>query len=432
MMEDFLCDLLSPSKEDILRRLQDNDITDMKTLGEIITSHVDFKELIPSMGLRLKIKSKYMSMTNVKFPSVKNQQEEPVIAGIVNADGSVLLDTDAVHLDVHSQITDSLHTNIVEPPQLLQDDKVVTESRNKESAESAETFNLQDTDLVTKKRKLNRGVDFDVKEILEKDATGRAVLNIYNNTRDLSTKCQSYVCDIIVTHALNNCITNLRNEDFDAIADNIVHVFPEECKETYYVPPVSKRDSSNQKSKVAKGKLVDKYWNKISFLREAKINVTSDVIPEAATCMSSEAHQENSKLWLIHNRAPWADVINHWNTSYTLRLVNCMNKKTLHDLLEEWPILLTENSYLLIEQDFCQKYKEQDQLLIRKWNDYFNAVLSLNRKYLSQSDELLLEVLKNGNLTQNSQNFIQISLLAALVPPKSNKISIKKQGRRTY
>lgn len=54
---------------------------------------------------------------------------------------------------------------------------------------------------------------------------------------------------------------------------------------------MSKRDSSNQKSKVAKGKLVDKYRNKISFLREAKINVTSDVIPEAATCMSSEAHQ---------------------------------------------------------------------------------------------------------------------------------------------
>lgn len=63
----------------------------------------------------------------------------------------------------------------------------------------------------------------------------------------------------------------MSNEDFEDISKLIVSLFPTEVKEVYLTPPVKKRQSRDNKSEAAKGKLIDKYRNKLTFLRRAGI-----------------------------------------------------------------------------------------------------------------------------------------------------------------
>ncbi|KAL0110648.1 hypothetical protein PUN28_013913 [Cardiocondyla obscurior] len=55
----------------------------------------------------------------------------------------------------------------------------------------------------------------------------------------------------------------LVNKDFDILAQNIVKTFPTDSTYTYYIPPIPKRYSRINKSIVSRGKLVDKYRNRI-------------------------------------------------------------------------------------------------------------------------------------------------------------------------
>lgn len=77
------------------------------------------------------------------------------------------------------------------------------------------------------------------------------------------------LCDI--SKILINFSSRLTNDDFDSISDDIIKVFPKEVKETYYILPIRKCNSKDNRSSVARGKLVDKYKNKITFLRTAGI-----------------------------------------------------------------------------------------------------------------------------------------------------------------
>lgn len=81
-------------------------------------------------------------------------------------------------------------------------------------------------------------------------------------------------------------IYSLTNQDFDYLAETIVKIFPTESACTYYIPPIPKRHSRTQKSIVSRGKLVDKYRNK---MREYKNLSGSDT-----TCTSFSATAESS------------------------------------------------------------------------------------------------------------------------------------------
>ena len=52
--------------------------------------------------------------------------------------------------------------------------------------------------------------------------------------------------------------------------EQIKELFKNECRETYYVPPLSKKDARGNKSKISKGKLVDKWRNKRTFIRNSE------------------------------------------------------------------------------------------------------------------------------------------------------------------
>lgn len=70
------------------------------------------------------------------------------------------------------------------------------------------------------------------------------------------------------------------NNDFAYLAHEIKTIFPNETIETYYVKPIAKKFSKNNKSGLAKGKLVDKYRNKRTFIREVE-NLKKKVVDKA-------------------------------------------------------------------------------------------------------------------------------------------------------
>lgn len=61
-------------------------------------------------------------------------------------------------------------------------------------------------------------------------------------------------------------LRSLKNEDFEQISHEIVRLFPCENKETYYIPPIRKRDSKENKAGISRGKLVDRFRNDTKFI----------------------------------------------------------------------------------------------------------------------------------------------------------------------
>lgn len=72
-------------------------------------------------------------------------------------------------------------------------------------------------------------------------------------------------------------------------------MFPNELAQVYYTDPINKRNSKNKKSVIARGKLVDKYRNKLSFLRKAKV-LTSRNSDGESDDYDQDIEETNSEL----------------------------------------------------------------------------------------------------------------------------------------
>jgi len=88
-------------------------------------------------------------------------------------------------------------------------------------------------------------------------------------------------------------VFSLKNDDFLYIAKEIVKLFPIEATTTYYIPPIPKKLSRIEKSIISRGKLVDKYRNKLRALKlihECKLSVSdlSDHRTENSDSFSDE------------------------------------------------------------------------------------------------------------------------------------------------
>lgn len=63
----------------------------------------------------------------------------------------------------------------------------------------------------------------------------------------------------------------LKHQDYEILVHKIQKCFPNEEKSIYYIPPVPKNYSKFNKSKLARGKLVDKFRNSIFKYRDPRM-----------------------------------------------------------------------------------------------------------------------------------------------------------------
>ncbi|KAK0161694.1 hypothetical protein PV327_008113 [Microctonus hyperodae] len=251
----------------------------------------------------------------------------------------------------------------------------------------------------------------EVRQILANDYHGEIIQKNYKKTKLLSRKSANIIVDVIISKLLKDH-DRLTNVQLENIAKSIVEIFPTESIKTYYIAPISKAVSCTKKSIPSRGKLVDKYRNK---LRQRKI--LSEVVKTQETSVVESDDKDNDKKvtqsveWLKINRAPWKDVLHHWQLTFYLRRKSIEKNKDrkVNLLFEQWPILKQPNGYLLIESDF-RALKLTDVIITKEiWETFFQNV----RTVVSLSDLLILD-----DVTDDCRVVIQTLLLSHYVPPK--------------
>jgi len=125
-------------------------------------------------------------------------------------------------------------------------------------------------EIITNILKTSDVVNFDLKNLLQNNIIGRAILLKYQKTKSIDNKDRNNLCDIIVCHFLNKG-KRLNNSTISILTDKIVEIFEGERRSTYYVSPIGKRKSRYNKPEIARGKLIDKHRNKLSFIRKSSI-----------------------------------------------------------------------------------------------------------------------------------------------------------------
>ncbi|CAG9773237.1 unnamed protein product [Ceutorhynchus assimilis] len=159
--------------------------------------------------------------------------------------------------------------------------------------------------------------NFDLSQLLNETITGKALVAIYKKYGDFDPKYQGYLCDLIVQHFLNQSnFQKLTNEDLSGIADSIIETFPKEVKTNYFIEPVKEKFSKENKSGFARGKLTDKYRNRLIFLRKSGLltcvrDKSITPVPENLD-LSAEGDSKDDLVWLQHRNEPWSTVEEKW------------------------------------------------------------------------------------------------------------------------
>lgn len=100
---------------------------------------------------------------------------------------------------------------------------------------------------------------------MENDFIGSAIVQKSKNTL-LNNLDRDRLADIIITNFLNHS-NKMEHNDFRIVSQKITELMPNEKISTYFVEPIRKKDSKENKSERARGKLVEKYRNRLHLLR---------------------------------------------------------------------------------------------------------------------------------------------------------------------
>ncbi|KAJ8909691.1 hypothetical protein NQ315_011425 [Exocentrus adspersus] len=247
--------------------------------------------------------------------------------------------------------------------------------------------------------------------MLTSSAIGKALLNWYAIKGGFDSTRQGYLVEIIATYFLNKNITHMSNSDYAVLARKIQELFPCEISEAYYLPPVKKRDSRDNKSGVAKGKLVDKFRNKLTFLREAGLlpsrgehsdKEKSDIQDLSEQDENADPKTTASLIWLQNNKEPWQEVLFHWDNTFDYRkrrILSETNQLTLNEIFLKFSVLSEPLGLNLVSKDFDKIYADKSTLFYQNWEKNIFKLIKIRKQFVvSDTDKLLLELLDTGNL----------------------------------
>ncbi|XP_031327937.1 uncharacterized protein LOC116159147 [Photinus pyralis] len=244
---------------------------------------------------------------------------------------------------------------------------------------------------------------------------GSSVLNYYETNKQLDNIRRKRLIDIIIKHIYTYIITNrLRHDEYNRLTAKIIDLFPNETTGTYYVPAIRERDSSINRSIMAKGKLVDKVKNLIRVCDEAipkRRRKNNDAAPHS-TSTNSETNNNNDEplesngdyAWLKFNTEPWSDVLVKWENTFHLRqAVRGVSGGNVADVFMLWSILKDLRSDTLINSDFNQLYDGKGLKLFMNWDQFFAKIQEVKKtgnkdKTVAKLLELRENIKNQGNI----------------------------------
>lgn len=101
--------------------------------------------------------------------------------------------------------------------------------------------------------------------MLNEDLIGAAILQ-KSKTKELTNQDRDRLSDMIITNFLNK-FKKMDHEHFKMLSQKIIQLMPKEKQATYFVEPIKKKDSHVNRSERARGKLVEKYRNRLHLLK---------------------------------------------------------------------------------------------------------------------------------------------------------------------
>ncbi|XP_065083382.1 uncharacterized protein LOC135705535 [Ochlerotatus camptorhynchus] len=137
------------------------------------------------------------------------------------------------------------------------------------------------------------------------------------------------------------------------------------------------------------------------------------------------SHDEIEKLtlvknWLRNNSAPAEEVQQKWKETISLRLRSILNEIDVDKggVLSEWPRILDDNGYLLIDSDFAELFGNPDKLF-NNWDFFSQKFLDYVRNNEIKDDfsRQLLTALDESAIVQDGRDFIVCMVFQALIKP---------------
>lgn len=229
--------------------------------------------------------------------------------------------------------------------------------------------------------------------------------------------------DILISAIAFESPRDLENNDWDILSKKIKNLFPTEITTVYYIPPIPTCNSVTGKYVPARGKLPNRYSNLKKIPEDIRRPLPLQIEDLDA---SAEIEIENidairdSIDWLKNNEEPWETTVHHWELSYKYRQSkkgNNLDNEKVSSVYNDWPILRTPKGFTLINIDFELSKLSEELNPIEKFVELFEK--SIKRADLRSKDDYcqtLFELLENGGLNEDSQNFARLIIISYLLP----------------
>ncbi|XP_071580336.1 uncharacterized protein [Temnothorax nylanderi] len=265
-----------------------------------------------------------------------------------------------------------------------------------------------------------------LKDLLMESMIGKEILASFEQNNLVHDKYRNKLCHIIITDLENRSIS-LNNALADMIVTMIINTFPSEAANTYYIPPIAKKDSSSNKSIPARGKLMSMWRNRQSQYKKLLVKVTNEA--KAANDQSTEPETIQDDIqdaldWLQKNQAPWDLVLDHWKktSAYRTKALQQSTDKNLVDIFETWKLYKHPSGHELIDADFQCLNLSKVNLDKDIWLKFVNTLqqhTSISSK--NETAKVLIEKIKSKDVSDDSMIAMSLSLLPHLFPPRQMK-----------
>lgn len=278
----------------------------------------NLKELIPKMGHRLKLQEYLKKRFSLNSTL---------------STGSTVIIDNSFDLSV-SDDTAACSSDVLSPP------------CKKKCTESIDicTEDTKSSNQVYPEGNVNIFRDnMNLKQYLKSTRTGTAIMQTFAASKALGVNQRKTLVHLIADELVEQNI-RVTNYQFDVITDELVSIFPNENKGTYFLSPVHGR-------KIAGGKLVERFRNQRRILNEAAKH-------EQSINSSVKVTQEDTEKlqWLQQVSDPWSKTVLYWEQTYTAR--HNQMPSTIQEYFDAYPALTMPLGYTLVSKylGFTQAY----------------------------------------------------------------------------
>ncbi|XP_052120405.1 uncharacterized protein LOC127748901 [Frankliniella occidentalis] len=305
--------------------------------------------------------------------------------------------------------------------------------------DSDDDDNIRDNSSRAKRRKLDSARlqsiqdEPDVNEIhklLKKTLPGLMILGYYKANQTLDHYTRDLLCTQLLFKELeDNFNKEFTRDEWSALADEIVTLFPTESKETWYDVVHSGNKSTVQ------GRLRYKYYSiRRGLISSLLVTTNSQELSSNNESTSfgdlGDDTEDEAFMWLLTNSEPWDQVEIKWEETRLRRKRHLHLCEYAHVYFEKFPLLRQPLGWKLIAADGQSEQPNLEFSLRELWVEYSVFLLNLIR----QDQPSFLKGRKFSSLTADQQ-FVFIlkelpSLFKVRTLPKSKKASSRDRAWR--